>query len=266
RMIQIRGWPPKPVAGETVNAREPLKVTFSAVHTYRGETGKEVSVKTGLGMGDCGFDFQKGNRYLVFAHKEDTGDLTTSICTGTSLLKDAGNSLRLLGVKPAEADDSQEEIDDSNHRICGRISGASRENIDAGQVMAWRVEDDDIALFRSQETDIKPDGQYCLDELPPGKYIVAAMQDLEVPDRRRIAYYPGVLTHAGAPPVPISAESKSVRADFSLQPQHLYNVRGYLRGASTNESIKILLMSKNLNKLTVIDPAELESNGSFQFD
>lgn len=92
------------------------------------------------------------------------------------------------------------------------------------------------------------------------------MQELEAPDRRRIAYYPGVLTRSSATPISIPAENKTVHADFPLLLQHLYNVRGYLHGASTNEPVEILLMSANLNRLTLLDPVELEANGSFKFE
>lgn len=165
--IQFSGWPikPKPVAGETIQARDPLKVTFSAVHVYRGEASGEVTIETGLGLGDCGFEFEKGSRYLVFARKDDTGNLTTSICTGTSLLKDAGQNLKLLGIPPAlpeEADDAQQDIDDSNHQICGHVSRTSKEKLDAGQVMAWRVEDDDIAAFAPLRRISNPTGDIAL--------------------------------------------------------------------------------------------------------
>jgi hypothetical protein len=41
-------------------------------------------VTTGWGNGDCGFDFEVGKEYVVYA--SDEGQLETSICSGTSLL------------------------------------------------------------------------------------------------------------------------------------------------------------------------------------
>jgi hypothetical protein len=47
------------------------------------QTGQEVVVSTGQGGGDCGYPFQVGTSYLVYA-TNDNGKLSTSICSGTS--------------------------------------------------------------------------------------------------------------------------------------------------------------------------------------
>jgi hypothetical protein len=58
-------------------------------------TGKVVTVWTD--SGDCGFSFQTGETYLVYAdNDEETGQLATSICHRTSRLSDAGADLAYL--------------------------------------------------------------------------------------------------------------------------------------------------------------------------
>jgi hypothetical protein len=47
------------------------------------QRGREVAVSTGRGGGDCGYPFQIGTSYLVYAGN-DNGKLSTSICSGTS--------------------------------------------------------------------------------------------------------------------------------------------------------------------------------------
>jgi hypothetical protein len=42
-----------------------------------------VEVRTGRGGGDCGFPFEKGSAYLVFAHRGNDGKLYTSLCSST---------------------------------------------------------------------------------------------------------------------------------------------------------------------------------------
>jgi hypothetical protein len=87
--------------------------------TLKGITQKEVDVVTGGGGGDCGYHFIDGERYLVYAYPNRRGDgedanrlssahfggsgvkitpgsITTSICTRTSLLKDAQDDLGLI--------------------------------------------------------------------------------------------------------------------------------------------------------------------------
>lgn len=57
--------------------------------------GKVVTVWTD--PGDCGFNFQTGETYLVYADDdEETGQLATSVCHRTSRLTDAGDDLAYL--------------------------------------------------------------------------------------------------------------------------------------------------------------------------
>ena len=71
-------------------------VLFRILHTYRGERSGHVTVLTGSGDGDCGFDFATGSHYLVYADKINANFLHTSICSGTSLSEHAEPALRLL--------------------------------------------------------------------------------------------------------------------------------------------------------------------------
>lgn len=80
-------------------------VSVRVVHTYRGAVAGTVSVSTGGGEGDCGFDFETGSQYLVYADKVDNESLVTSICSGTSLLAHADAALRVLrGEPPTQGD------------------------------------------------------------------------------------------------------------------------------------------------------------------
>lgn len=56
---------------------------FTIEKAFRGVEGSEVEVSTGLGGGDCGYPFQLGARYLVYAHADDAKRLGTSICSRT---------------------------------------------------------------------------------------------------------------------------------------------------------------------------------------
>jgi hypothetical protein len=60
--------------------------------------------------GDCGFDFQKGETYLVYADDdEETGQLATSICRRTTRLSDAGPDLAYLYYYKNGGDESRLE-------------------------------------------------------------------------------------------------------------------------------------------------------------
>ena len=61
----------------------------------KDDAGKTVEVWTAFG--DCGFAFQKGETYLVYADDDEESDvMTTGACTRTRRLSDAGDDLAYL--------------------------------------------------------------------------------------------------------------------------------------------------------------------------
>jgi hypothetical protein len=72
-------------------------IRLSIHQAFFGVKGQEVEVATGMGGGDCGYVFERGASYLVYAHREsEKGKLSTSICTRTRPLGDAGEDLAYL--------------------------------------------------------------------------------------------------------------------------------------------------------------------------
>lgn len=64
---------------------------------WKGSLADSAVVATGLGGGDCGFAFQLGVRYLVYAFKGPGSELRTSICTRTTQLDSAAADIVALG-------------------------------------------------------------------------------------------------------------------------------------------------------------------------
>ena len=58
---------------------------FSVSETFRGSAvaGQEFTVYTGMGGGDCGYEFKVGTAYLVYASAYQ-GKFVTTICTSTA--------------------------------------------------------------------------------------------------------------------------------------------------------------------------------------
>jgi hypothetical protein len=52
---------------------------------------QEIEILTGLGGGDCGYPFQTGAEYVVYAYKNPDGRLETGICSRTRPLAEAGD-------------------------------------------------------------------------------------------------------------------------------------------------------------------------------
>ena len=77
-------------------------VRFKIDQPFRGVKGNEVVVRTGLGGGDCGYNFQLGGQYLVYAYS-DGNKLATGICSRTRLVAEAADDLAYFqGLATAE--------------------------------------------------------------------------------------------------------------------------------------------------------------------
>lgn len=63
---------------------------FEVMWAIKGKIGKQVEIETGMGIGDCGYSFQIGHRYLVYAFGTATR-LNTSGCTRTGPLESMRN-------------------------------------------------------------------------------------------------------------------------------------------------------------------------------
>lgn len=89
--------------GEFNDARRVFRFTVDTA--FRGVAGREVEVVTGFGDADCGYGFQLGRQYLVYAHRNDAKVLSTSICSRTRPASEATDDLayfRELSKAPPE--------------------------------------------------------------------------------------------------------------------------------------------------------------------
>jgi hypothetical protein len=73
------------------------RVTLRVDRAWKGATSRTVVVTTGMGGGDCGYRFRRGEAYLVFAHRANSGSLSTGICGRTAALSRAAADVRALG-------------------------------------------------------------------------------------------------------------------------------------------------------------------------
>lgn len=71
---------------------------------WKGKVGPRVVIGTGIGGGDCGFEFTRGRDYLVFGTgrypPSDPNDpaLWTGLCEPTDLIAASAPALRMLGL------------------------------------------------------------------------------------------------------------------------------------------------------------------------
>ncbi len=85
-----------PKIEETRSAAFPEKtIRFAVNQAFRGISGTTVEVVTGMGGGDCGYDFELNENYLVYADNYK-GKIYAGICSRTQLLSKAGEDIEYI--------------------------------------------------------------------------------------------------------------------------------------------------------------------------
>lgn len=76
-------------------------IIFQVGQIWKGIEQSQVEITTGQGGGDCGFKFNMGQEYLVYAVKSEmygTNELITIICDRTAVLSQAQGDMAILGA------------------------------------------------------------------------------------------------------------------------------------------------------------------------
>ena len=79
------------------------EITFAVLKSWKNVTTTGVKVLTGTGGGDCGYLFNQGSNYLVYAYEWNDNTNTgfgTGICTRTSEISRATDDLTYLSALP----------------------------------------------------------------------------------------------------------------------------------------------------------------------
>jgi len=136
-------------------------VHLSDIRPLRGEP--QSVVLTGLGSGDCGYEFQPGTRYLIVADRRPSdGRLRTSICSLTRPLAEAGGLIAYIESLNRPADGG---------RVWGRVQlDTPGTNVPSGLSGARVV----IRGPVEASTTTDSDGHYGFAKLPSGPYVVTA--------------------------------------------------------------------------------------------
>jgi len=162
RVVKISTIDLKTASGDDYKDR---LVSFEVERSYRGLTTKTVEVLSDWNS-DCGYRFQEGLRYLVYAYPHSpTAKLTTSTCTRTRPLSEASEDLEYLNKK------------DDPSQGAG-IEGMIEEELDSkgqsvGSLEGIRVLVDGPAGRQTAVT--QKDGRFRLWGLLPGRYRVTPL-------------------------------------------------------------------------------------------
>ena len=98
----------KPIGGfGPISSADPIKVTFQVYKVWKGSVSQTTSITTARSGASCGYTFEKGGEYIVYAHGPEN-NLSVSLCSRTQPLDTAEDDLVVLGVGAAPLADSFE--------------------------------------------------------------------------------------------------------------------------------------------------------------
>lgn len=178
-------------------------VDFAIARMFQGVKQEHFSVVTGLGTGDCGYNFQTGQTYLVYASAGPARSWFTSICSGTNSIDDAGTALRLLTGEKPTADDllSPQEyakqyiekvLPTRTGSVCGKVMKPDGTPLKGATVELWEPRDDGLPSRSASDPNTSTDdGHFCIKNAEPGHYLLVAEDTDFDNDARYISFYPG---------------------------------------------------------------------------
>ena len=70
---------------------------FKVTQVWKGINQSQIIVYDNGFEASCGFEFEIGNSYLVYASKDNNGELDTGLCNRTAEVSNAGEDLKFLG-------------------------------------------------------------------------------------------------------------------------------------------------------------------------
>lgn len=141
-------------------------VRLTVDQPIRGMQATEVDVLTGLGGGDCGYGFKIGQRYLVYAYRDEKDRrLSTSICSRTRLLSEADDDFAFFRSMPTS---------NANGLVFGVVG---KRNYDWKEGEKWYkpVADAELTIEgdgRHYQAQSDSDGNWRVENVVPGKYVI----------------------------------------------------------------------------------------------
>ena len=98
-------------SSEVDDAADVRVVRFAVTQAWRGVSTERVEVHTHASEAACGYSFEVGRAYLVYASRASDDGLRVSLCSRTRLMDEAGEDRRVLGSGVVPVDVVDEEIE-----------------------------------------------------------------------------------------------------------------------------------------------------------
>jgi hypothetical protein len=240
-----------------------MLVSFNVSRSYAGQQGKTVELRTGMGGGDCGYPFEVGKQYLVYAWKDQLGKLSTNICSGTGLLDERKADLAALRGEPPISPDADSPVPPST-RLCGHLVNGSQANPTEGHLLL--ISKGDKSPVPTDEAELAEDGSFCAKNVAPGEYYLLYVGTTDDAPTSS-GFYPGVTKFSDAKTIALKNGQQIENLLLNVPFQPSYSVSGSVAmPAVSNAQIqpKVLLISTGSFLLNLGYAADLSPDGSFQ--
>ena len=160
-------WLRQAVQGRTERERRQVRLVVLESFSGKQRVGDEVVVETGWGGGDCGYPFQDGGRYLVYA-SNFRGRLSTSICSETGSETEKRKLLQELRTNVAGG-----RLNDVEG-VLQTQAGVGSETSPKLQMTGVAVTLTPVGGGKSLHATTDASGAYTLPFVPAGKYLFTA--------------------------------------------------------------------------------------------
>lgn len=238
-----------------------MEVSFEVLRSYRGVQDKHVNLTTGVGGGDCGFNFEVNEKYLVFAYKDDSGELSTGICSSTALLEESQANLAYLRGEPEIRENVKRAT--PSGALCGYVVLDNPARGNDGQIQLIRV--GNKSPVPTDEAELQPDGSFCARDLRPGKYLLLFRAGSEE-SPNLFAFFPGVIKASEATQVEVASAETVSHLLFKVPGRQTFTVSGKI--AAFNKSKlrvepKVMLASADEFLFALGYSADVAADGTF---
>jgi hypothetical protein len=241
-----------------------MQISFDILRSYRGAKQKNIRIRTGVGGGDCGFDFEAGEQYLVYAFADESGQLSTGICSGTALLEQSRANLSYLRGEPIDSESVERNIPAATGKLCGRVV---RDGLDfnGSQILFLRVGNE--TPIPTDETDPASDGSFCATDVVPGKYHLVFMNGAEG-SATSFVFFPGVVNSTEATTIEVTSGRANSDLVFNVPPQPTFSVSGTVLASNKSAlppECKVALMRTDPSSFALAYRQDIAPSGYFGF-
>ena len=241
-----------------------MLVTFNVSGSYASQQGKTVDLTTGMGGGDCGYPFEVGKQYLVYAWKDQSGNLSTNICAGTGLLEDRKADLAALRGEPPVSPDRDNPVPPST-RLCGHVVNSSQASSTENSLLL--IGKGNKSPVPTDGAEIANDGSFCAKNIAPGEYYLLYVGTTDDAPTS-LGFYPGVTTFSDAITVILKNGQPIDNLLLEVPFQPSYSVSGSVSIPSIPSAQiqpKVLLVSAGQFLLSLGYGVGLSLDGGFLF-